>query len=721
MTRREYPAAARVDVVDDMHGRRVPDPYRWLEEPADPRTRAWLAAQGELFRRAQASWAGGDRLGHRFVELTAGGRMSLPRPRDRRVFYTHRRPDQDHPVLMVREPDGTERPLLDPVVVDPTGSTTLEHWRPSVGGDLLAYQVAGGGTEAALLRVLDVDTGRVVDGPIDRVRRTPVAWLPDGTGFYYVRRLHPDLVPPGESQYHRRVYLHRLGTAPADDVLIFGDGRGKTDYYDVALSIDGRWLTVSATAGTERRTDLWLADLRATGPDRPHFRVVQAGVEARTIPYVRGGTGPADPIYLITDRDAPRGRVAVTAPDRPDVWTELVAEDPEAVLADIAVLDGPEMAPPVLLAVRNRHAVSEITVHRLADGRPLATVALPGPGAITHIVDRLEGGHEAWFMYTDFTHPHGVYRYDGLTRRVHRWDTLPHPQPPPVQTRPVAYPSTGGATVRMLVLSAAGYPDRPRPTVITGYGGFGVSTPADYSPMPLAWVEAGGVWAVAHVRGGGEEGTAWHRAGMRENQQHSIDDLHAAAEWLVGNGWTTPARLGLYGGSNSGLLVAAALTQRPQLYAAVVSSAPLLDMARYELSGLGPSWVAEYGTAADPEQLDWLLSYSPYHNVREGTAYPAVLFTVFDGDTRVDPLHARKMCAALQYATSSDRPVLIRTEGAVGHSYRAVSRGIGVLADSLAFLAAELGLCLPARDPEPGSLPFASAARGYSSRSTSRT
>jgi prolyl oligopeptidase len=550
--------------------------------------------------------------------------------------------------------------------------------------------------------VLDVDTGRVVDGPIDRVRRTPVAWLPDGTGFYYVRRRHPDLVPAGEHQYHRRVYLHRLGTDPDDDVLVFGDGRDKADYYDVGLSIDGRWLTVSATAGAARRADLWLADLETTGPDRPVFRDLQSGIDARTVAYVRGGTGPDDPIYLITDRDAPRGRVALTRPDRPREWTELVAEDPEAILVDVAVLDGPEMDPPVLLAVRNRHAVSEITVHDLTDGRRLAEVALPGRGSVTRIVDRIEGGHEAWFMYTDFTHPHGVYRYDGLTGRIEPCDALPAPPVPTVRTRHVAYTSADGTTVRMFVVSAAGRPDRPRPTIITAYGGFGVSTPADYLAMPLAWVEAGGVWVVAHVRGGGEEGVEWHRAGMRENQQRTVDDLHAAADWLIDHGWTTPSRLGLYGGSNGGLLVGAALTQRPETYAAVVCSAPLLDMVRYERSGLGPSWVAEYGTAADPEQLDWLLSYSPYHHVREGTAYPAVLFTVFDADSRVDPMHARKMCAALQHATRADRPILIRTEGEVGHSYRAISRGIALLADSLAFLAERLGLELsaPVNDAE---------------------
>ena len=254
--------------------------------------------------------------------------------------------------------------------------------------------------------------------------------------------------------------------------------------------------------------------------------------------------------------------------------------------------------------------------------------------------------------------------------------------------------SLDGTTVRYQVLSPSGAPDRPRPTVLYGYGGFGVALTPGWNPSALAWVEAGGVWVVANLRGGSEEGEAWHRAGMREHKQHVFDDFAAVADALVADGWTTTAQLGISGGSNGGLLVGAALTQRPQAYAAVVCSAPLLDMVRYEQFGLGRTWNDEYGTAADPEELGWLLGYSPYHRVVDGTAYPAVLFTVFDGDTRVDPLHARKLCAALQAATTSDAPVLLRAEAEVGHGARSVRRTIGLGVDVLAFLAAHTGLAL---------------------------
>jgi prolyl oligopeptidase len=248
--------------------------------------------------------------------------------------------------------------------------------------------------------------------------------------------------------------------------------------------------------------------------------------------------------------------------------------------------------------------------------------------------------------------------------------------------------------VRAQVLSASGAPDRPRPTVLYGYGGFGVPLTPAYTASALAWVEAGGVWVVANLRGGTEEGEAWHRDGMRGAKQNVFDDFAACADHLVAQGWTTPGQLGIYGGSNGGLLVGAALTQRPSAYAAVVCSAPLLDMVRYELFGLGRTWNDEYGTAADPEELGWLLDYSPYHRVEEGQAYPAVLFTVFDGDSRVDPLHARKTCAALQHATTGDAPVLLRAEGDVGHGARSVSRTVGLSVDTLSFLATHTGLVL---------------------------
>jgi prolyl oligopeptidase len=319
---------------------------------------------------------------------------------------------------------------------------------------------------------------------------------------------------------------------------------------------------------------------------------------------------------------------------------------------------------------------------------------VPGLGSVGGIGERPEGGHEAWFVYSDYTTPVSVHRFDARTGEVTLWASAPGAvEVPDVEATQITYTSYDGTEVRMIVIARPGG-EGPRPAILYGYGGFNIPLTPAYSATSLAWVEAGGVYAVANLRGGSEEGEDWHRAGMLDKKQNVFDDFHAAAEKLIADGWTTPDRLGIAGGSNGGLLVGAAITQRPDLYAAAVCSAPLLDMVRYEKFGLGQTWNVEYGSADDPEQLGWLLSYSPYHHVRDGVDYPAVLFTVFDGDTRVDPMHARKMCAALQHATSGDRPILLRREKDVGHGARALSRSVELAADTLAFTARWTGLSL---------------------------
>ncbi len=693
MNRPDYPLAPRTDTTELLHGTTVEDPYRWLEDSSSAPTQAWSAAQDELVEAHLGAAAGRQRLQARVGELLSAGMVGPPTWRGQRQFFMRRTAEQEHAVLVTVDEDGTERVLLDPIALDSTGTTTLDSWQPSKEGHLLAYQLSEGGTEESVLQVLDVATGGDVDGPIDRARYSPVAWMPGGESFYYVRRLSPDLVPAAEAQYHRRVWLHRIGTDAAEDVLVFGEGRDMTDYYGVHLSMDGRWLVIGASAGTAPRNDLWLADLSTSPAAAPELRVVQENVDASTAVHV-GRDGRA---YIFTDRDAPRGRLAVTTPEDPtyETWVDLVPEDDEAVLEDYAILDGPELASSLLLCSWTRHAMSEITAHRLDDGSRTGSVPLPGLGSATGVHERPEGGHEAWFGYTDHVTPSAVFHYDARLGQTTEWATAPGTVDlPEVHARQVEYASADGTTVRMVVIAPTKEPDGPRPTVLYGYGGFGVPLTPGYSAGLLAWVEAGGVYAIANLRGGSEEGEQWHRGGMREHKQNVFDDFHAAAERLVSDGWTAHDRLAISGGSNGGLLVGAAVTQRPELYAAVVCSAPLLDMVRYEKFGLGATWSDEYGSAADPDELAWLLSYSPYHHVREGVDYPATLFTVFDGDTRVDPLHARKMCAALQHATSGERPVLLRRERDVGHGARAMSRTIALTADTLAFSAAWTGLDL---------------------------
>ena len=696
---RSYPDAPRGDAVDVFASREVPDPYRWLEDPEDPRARAWSAAENELTDAWFADRPGRAPLQAR-LEALLPGFVSAPLVVGERRFVTERRPGQDHAVLRV-EQDGEEpRVLVDPNQLSDDGTTTLDYWSPSIEGDRLAYQLSSGGDEESRLWVMDVATGQSIEGPIGRLRYSPVAWLPGGDEVYYVRRLDPALVPAGEEAYHRRVWRHRIGTDPSADTMVFGDGSAgegsePTAYYGVATSDDGRWVVVSLSLGTAPRNEVWVSEVAAA----PAWRRVLAGVDAQAWPHLsRDGR-----LWLLTDLDAPRGRLCVVdaaaSEPGPAAWRQVVAEDPEAVLEDATLAGGD------LVVVHSRHATSEVSVVDAATGAPLREVTLPGPGS-ADVTGRRDEGAEVWVGFTDYTRPYQVGRLDVATGRLEEptsGNGVPGAEPPvagadtEVVSQLVTYRSADGTEVRLTIIAAGTgeEPAGPRPTVLYGYGGFGVPMTPAYSSTILGWVAGGGVWAVANLRGGSEEGEAWHRAGMRENKERVFEDFEAAGEWLVAQGWTTPAMLGILGGSNGGLLVGAAVTRRPDLWRAAVCSAPLLDMVRYEQFGLGATWSDEFGTASEPTELSWLLGYSPYHHVTAGVAYPAVLFTVFDRDTRVDPLHARKMAAALQFATSGrveDRPILLRAEADVGHGSRSVRRSVALAADELVFLGDQIGL-----------------------------
>jgi prolyl oligopeptidase len=406
-------------------------------------------------------------------------------------------------------------------------------------------------------------------------------------------------------------------------------------------------------------------------------------------------------LYLHTTDGAPRWRLAVTDPATPgrEHWRELVAQDPGSVLQAVRRLEPRGDGEPLLVLARTRHAVAELALHAAVDGAPRGTVPLPGTGSLTGLSvadrDTPDQAGRVWLGWTDLITAPQVHRFDLATGETVLEAAAPGAVTvPAVRSELREFTSADGTPVRMFVITPEGARG-PGPTLATGYGGFGISREPAYTASALAWVAAGGRYAMVSLRGGGEEGEDWHLAGNRGNKQNVFDDLHAAAAALIDAGDTTADQLAIMGGSNGGLLVGAALTQRPALYRAVVCSAPLLDMVRYEEFSLGRTWNDEYGTADDPVELGWLLSYSPYHHVTDCTEYPAVLFTVFESDTRVDPMHARKMAAALQHATTGDpltRPVLIRRETDVGHGARSVSRTVTLSVDQLAFLAAHTGL-----------------------------
>ncbi len=511
-----YPEASRLDLTEDIGGHQVSDPYRWLEDDTSAERAGWLAAQADLFGSYREELPGRERLAARVRELLGTGYVGTPAWRGERRFYTRRDPGAEHGVLVTRLGEDPEQVLVDPMAIDPSGLTTLDAWQPDKEGRQLTYQLSEGGDEESLLRVIDVTTGSLADGPIDRCRYSNVAWLPGGKAFYYTRRLPPEVVPDGESQYHRRVYLHQVGAATDEDVLVFGEGRDKTDYYGVSVSRDGRWLVISASRGTAPRNDLWIADLSESDPATPELRVIQEGIDAQTgIRVGRDGR-----LYVFTDLGAPRGRIAVTDPadsrgPTPATWRDLIGEDPEAVLSGYAILDGAELDRPVLLAEWTRHAVSEISVHDLATGERVGQVPLPGLGTVGGASERPEGGHEAWFVYTDYTTSSVVLRFDARDASVTTWAAAPGSvEVPDVTARQVTYRSKDGTAVRMLVISSSDAPAGPRPTILYGYGGFDISLTPAYSPNILAWVSAGGVYAVAGLRGGNEEGEEWHRAGM---------------------------------------------------------------------------------------------------------------------------------------------------------------------------------------------------------------
>jgi len=675
-----YPEARRSGQTDLLHGQSVADPYRWLEEPDSVDTLTWLDGQQTLCSDLLDRLPRRPEIHAELAGLLSAGFVSAPEWFGDRAFRLRLRPGQEYATLDVRQGD-SERTLFDPVAWDSSGLTTMEAWQPSPDGRLVTIQLSVGGAEDSQLYVLAVDSAEIVDGPIDRVRKSSIGWLPDGERFYYVRRLAPELIP-GEENYHRRVYLHRIGESPDSDELIFGAGRAATDFYSVSVWDDQLVLTAAPGSGAAR--EVWTATLQPGQAARPTLVPIGADQPGRT--SVVGRSLHTNLLYLQTDSAAPRGRiVAVPVADPMSRWHEVVAEDPTAVLTGFVVVDGGRHA----VVSRRRSGSSELELISLEDGVVRARPTLPGPG-VTGRVHAGQNGQNASFTFTDPGRPPTVLELDVPTGQVVFAEPATGGGGGAGITGSLIAVSADGTEVLVFVLSPQGVPDQPRPTILTGYGGFGAVMSPSYRAEAQAWVAAGGVFAIACLRGGGENGAQWHRAGTGRNKQRVFEDFDAVTDLLVQQGWTTPAQLGIWGGSNGGLLVGAAITQHPEKYGAAICMAPLLDMVRFELSGLGPSWRREYGTVENAEDFQALLAYSPYHAVQPATDYPAIMFAVFDGDSRVDLLHARKMCAALQHASSGERPIIFRLERGAGHGARTVSSGSGLLADCLAFLFDQL-------------------------------
>jgi prolyl oligopeptidase len=674
-----YPPTSGGDEAEILHGESIPDPYRWLEQGDDPRTQAWTASQNALTESLLAAVPARARLRARLDELLSIGALSTPEPVAGRYFYQRRDGRQNQPVLYVREGrDGEDRVLIDPNRLDAQGTTALDWFYPSEDGRLLAYGLSENGSEQSLLHVLEVDSGAPLPDRIPRTRSADLAWLPDGSGFYYTRYPAGGDVPAGEEHYHRSVFFHRLGTDSAGDPLIFRPAE-KEHWPGVGLSPDGRWLVIGV-ARTFDQTDLYLQDLVAGTPPVPVAKDVPATFDGEV---VRGR------LYLRTNLDAPTYRLYVVEPERParEGWREIVPPRADAVL------DGFRITGSTLALSYLERAASRL---RLADleGNGVCEVALPTIGSLFGLSGEWDGD-ELYYGFTSYTVPPTVYRLAlpaGTTELWRRVDA--DLDPSRYEVRQVGYPSRDGTEVTMFVVHRSGLPrDGANPVYLSGYGGFNVSMTPAFSRSLLLWLERGGVVAIPNIRGGGEYGEAWHQGGMLGHKQNSFDDFIAAAEWLIRERYTKPERLAAAGGSNGGLLMGAVLTQRPELFGAVVIQVPLLDMLRYHRFLIARLWIPEYGSAEDPEQFRWLRAYSPYHHVRDGVRYPAVLLATAESDTRVDPMHARKMAARLQAATSSDRPVLLRLEARAGHGAgKPLNKVLDELTDTWTFVFWQLGV-----------------------------
>ena len=676
------PGTAREDVIDDIHGVRITDPYRWLEAETD-RVREWTDRQNARTRAVldplpqRATWA------PRLRELLSVGLLSTPRPIAGRVFHLRREGEQRQAVLYVRDAvHAADRVLIDPNGLDREGLVTIDWYYPSPDARYVAYGLSRGGDEMSTLYVMETATRKLLADQIRHTQRSTVAWVPGG--FYYTVHPAPGSVPPGDENYYRRVRYHRLGDDPARDRLVFGEERPKEDIVNVSASLDGRWVLFGAFKGWTR-SDLYLLD--RDHPERGLATVLE-GKDAIAQGFALDGR-----IWLRTNLDAPNYRVISAACDAPgsEQWQTVIPEGND-------VIEGFDRTRDRLAVLRLVRATSRLATYDL-DGRNEREVSLPSLGAI-EFVEGDQDGDRVGYTFQSFTQPPIAFVADARTGRTDEVVRLGMParlDVASVSVEQTTYASRDGTEVTMfLVRRKDSRLTGDVPTFLTGYGGFNVSRAPVYSAGVAAWVEAGGLFALPNLRGGGEYGETWHRAGMLQNKQNVFDDFYAAAEALIARGWTNPEHLAIAGGSNGGLLVGAALTQRPELFSAVYCAVPLLDMLRYQNFRIARFWIAEYGSAEDPEQARWLRKYSPYHNVRAGVHYPPVLITTAEGDSRVDPMHARKMAALLQAQTEDPASiVLLRVDRDAGHGIgKPLDKQVDDLADEYAFLAWRTGLRL---------------------------
>jgi prolyl oligopeptidase len=692
----EPPPTERDDVTEVVHGVELVDPYRWLEGGAAPeldereradleaRVSEWTDAQNLYTRHVLDNLPGREKLESRLQELMEVGSVGTPTMRRDLYFYTKREGDQPQPVVYVRRGvRGDPRVLLDPNALDSAGLTALAWTAPNRDGSLMAFGLYRAGDENATLYILDVESGEwLADEIPGKVQE--VNWMPDGKSFFYSRL--GDVGNP----YSREIRYHVVGTHHRQDPRLFeqySEGPLATTWGPFAYtSRDGRWMILGYWTGTDSN-DLWVADLDQwfrTG--ELDLVEILEGEEAQASGPIVGDT-----LYMHTTLGAPNRRLVAVDLNRParEHWKEVIPERRDAVLESIA------SSRSFLVAGYLRDARNEVVLHDF-DGRVVRRLELPGIGTASVSTDQER--NEVFLRFVSFNEPPSIYHVDLRKGERELWERPDVPvDPAMMEVRQVFFRSKDGTRVPMFLVHRKGLTrNGENPTWLTGYGGFNVSRKPFFSATLFPWLESGGIYAVVNLRGGGEYGTEWHRAGMLDRKQNVFDDFIAAAEYLISEKYTSPRKLAITGGSNGGLLTGAALVQRPDLFAAVISAVPLLDMLRYQHFLMARFWVPEYGTAENPEHFDFLHAYSPYHNVEEGTTYPAVMLTAGENDARVHPLHARKMTALLQASTASDpaeAPVLLWVDREAGHGQgKPLHLRVRDTADQRLFLMWQLGM-----------------------------
>ena len=674
------PITRRDDVKETLHGVTVEDPYRWLEDQTSPETRQWIDAENQYTQSLIGTLPTRPVIEKRLGELLKVDNYKETFERNGHYFYAERKADQDQFVLLTRK-TATSAPevLVDPHPLSPDHSTSVNFADVSEDGALLAYEIRKGGADETEIRLLDVNTKKELPDHLPAARYFNVQIVPDKSGFYY--DIMTDQGP--------RVHWHKMGADPNDDVEIFGKGYGPEKIIVSQLSEDGRWLLSTVMYGSSAdKTEVFYLDRTAKAEE---MKPLIHDIDARFFVVIGG-----DHVFVHTNWRAPNGRVMdidLKHPDRPH-WFQIIPEQQDAVIESLHVAGGK-------VAITYLKNVTSHINFFTPNGQPAGEVTFPAMGTVAEFSGRW-GGRQAFFDFSSFHIPKTIYRYNVATNAKSIFARVNAPvNPAEFELKQVWYESKDKTKVPMFVLAKKGVElNGANPTYLTAYGGFTVSMTPQFSATAVLWAENGGVFALPNLRGGGEFGENWHKAGMMEHKQNVFDDFIAAAQYLIDSKYTSSQKLAIAGGSNGGLLVGAAETQSPDLYKAVVCRYPLLDMIRYQNFLVAKFWVPEYGSSENADQFQYLMKYSPYQNVHKDTKYPATLFITGDADTRVAPLHARKMAAMLQWAQGGDAPILLHYDTKAGHSEgRSVKKLIEDATDEVSFLWGQLGVTPSERNP----------------------